>query len=110
MGATLELQRQEEAEQWEQQYFQNRAREFRQNRGQGYSERLIDHYPQDGLMNFIFRQRRPETGDRGHAEVVPSERNIQLLLDMGFDRMRATEALRTSGDDLQTATSLLLRQ
>jgi len=115
MGATIELQRQEEAEQWEQQYYQNRARELRQNRGQGYSERLIDDFQPDGVLNFLFRQRRPGAGqgqgpDQGDMEVEPSEQNIQLLVDMGFDRTRARDALRSSGDDLETATSLLLRQ
>lgn len=114
MGATLELQRQEQAERWEQQYLFNRAQDFRQNRGQGYSERLIDDLQQDGLVNYLFRRGRPG-GDNagagaGAGVVEPSPQNIQLLVDMGFDRARVTEALRSSGNDLQAATSLLLNQ
>jgi len=116
MGATLELQRQEQSERWEQQYFQTRAQDFqsRQVRGQGYSERLIGDHRGDamengGLMNYFFRQRHPA----GLVEpnlTPPSDNNIQTLVDMGFERVRATEALRNSGNDLATATSILLQQ
>jgi len=118
-GATLELQRQEQSERWEQQYFHNRAQDFRQARGQGYSERLIDDHrggPLDpmmenggGLVNYFFRQRRA-AGSNGPMGAPPSDSNIQTLVDMGFDRGRATEALRSSGNDLATATSILLQQ
>jgi hypothetical protein len=107
MGATVELQRQEQAERWEQQYLVNRAQDFRQNRGQGYSERLIDDLQQEGLVNYLFRRRRP---GNENAEVEPSLQNIQLLIDMGFERTQAAEALRSSGNDLQAATGLLLNQ
>ncbi|CAG7785520.1 unnamed protein product [Allacma fusca] len=109
MGATLDIQRQEQAELWEQQYLYSRAQDFRQVRGQGYTDRLIDDLPADnGLMSYIFRNRRRQ-GD-GSMDVEPSNENIQILVDMGFDRSQAVEALRTASNDLETATSILLRQ
>ena len=47
----------------------------------------------------------------GAAAVVPepSEANITLLVDMGFPRQQAVEALREAHNDLSTATSILLR-
>jgi hypothetical protein len=109
MGATLDIQRQEQAELWEQQYLYSRAQDFRQARGQGYTDRLIDDIPGDnGLMGYLFRNRGRQGG--GHVDVEPSSDNIQILVDMGFDRAQAVEALRTASNDLETATSILLRQ
>jgi len=105
MGATLELQRQEQAELWEQQYFHNRSQDFRQLQGQGYAERLVEDQPQeDGLAGFFFRRRANVDNED------PSQENIRILVDMGFDQVRATEALRSCNNDLETATSILLRQ
>ena len=39
----------------------------------------------------------------------PTEANITLLVDMGFPRQRAIEALREAHNDLSTATAILLR-
>ena len=106
MGATLDIQRQEQAELWEQQYMYNRAQDFRQNRGQGYYDRIVDDTPPAaGLMNYLFR------GGRGqqNGSMEPTPDNIQILVDMGFDRTQAIEALRTASNDLETATSILLR-
>ena len=41
--------------------------------------------------------------------VEPSEENIRLLTDMGFSVDRATTALRQANNDLQLATTVLLR-
>jgi len=105
MGATLELQRQEQIDQWEQEYVFNRAgQNFRTNRGQGYAERLIGSDNADeGMLGRLFRQRQNRTTE-------PSEENIQILVDMGFNRDRAREALSSSNNNLETATSILLRQ
>ena len=43
------------------------------------------------------------------AAPEPSEANITLLVDMGFPRQQAVEALREAHNDLSTATSILLR-
>ena len=39
----------------------------------------------------------------------PTEANITTLVDMGFPRQRAMEALREAHNDLSTATAILLR-
>ena len=39
----------------------------------------------------------------------PTEANITLLIDMGFPRQQAIDALREAHNDLQTATAILLR-
>jgi len=108
MGATLELQRQEQTDLLEQQYYYNRTQEFRQQRGQGYSERLVDDgMNADGILGYFLRQRqRPAAAEN----LEPSQENIQILVDMGFEHARAVEALRSSSNDLETATSILLRQ
>lgn len=106
MGATLELQRQEQTEFLEQQYYYSRAQDFRQQRGQGYSERLVDDGMHgDGILGYFLRQRQ-----RPVENVEPSQENIQILVDMGFEHGRVVEALRSSSNDLETATSILLRQ
>jgi len=38
----------------------------------------------------------------------PTEESIQTLVDMGFDRERVRRALRQSGNDIQSATAILL--
>jgi hypothetical protein len=108
MGATVELQRIEQAELLEQQYMFSRAQDFRQTRGQGFAERLVDDQnPQeDGLAGYFFRRRGPTPT----LAAEPSPENIQILVDMGFDQARATEALRSSSNNLEAATSILLRQ
>lgn len=103
----MDLQRQEQAEIWEQQYLQNRSQDFRQVQGQGYAERLVDDLPQeDGLAGYFFRRR----GNANANNQDPSPENIRILVDMGFEQARATEALRSCSNDLETATSILLRQ
>lgn len=106
MGATIELQRQEQADLWDQQHLQyNRAQEFRQLRGQGYAERLVDDQQENGLAGFFFR-RRGQNSTRGE----PSPENIRILVDMGFEQSRAVEALRSSSNNLESATTILLNQ
>lgn len=107
MGATLELQRQDQTDLLEQQYYYNRSQEFRQQRGQGYSERLVDDggMNADGILGYFMRPRQRPVGN-----TEPSQENIQILVDMGFDHSRAVDALRSSSNDLETATSILLRQ
>lgn len=105
MGATVELQRQEQADIWEQQYAYNHTPDFRQARGQGFAERLVDDQPDEGLAGFFFRRRGPNLGNS-----EPSPENVSILVEMGFEQSRAIEALRSSNNDLESATSILLRQ
>ena len=39
----------------------------------------------------------------------PSEENVQMLVDMGFGRDRVMQALRQTGNDVQSATAILLQ-
>jgi len=111
MGATLELQRQEQADLLEQQYYYSRTQEFRQQQGQGYSERLVDDgVNAEGILGYFMRNRQGQGQNRPMENLEPSQENIQILVDMGFDQGRAVEALRSSSNDLETATSILLRQ
>jgi len=109
MGATIELQRQEQADLWEQQYLYQRTQEYhRQERGQGFAERLLDNHADGGLAGLFFR--RGNDRGMGSVNVEPSPENIRILMDMGFEQSRATDALRSSSNDLETATNILLRQ
>jgi hypothetical protein len=115
MGATVELQRQEELERYEQQYLNRRAHDF-------HSGRQMNQIPDENFMqqqgpderSYLRQLFFPHTaGDRPGQQqqlVQPSDENLQILLQMGFDRSRALDALRASGNDLSTATSILLRQ
>ena len=58
------------------------------------------------MPNHGFRQQRPQAPQ---AAPEPSEANITLLIDMGFPRQQAVEALREAHNDLSTATAILLR-
>ena len=59
------------------------------------------------MPNQGFRQQRPAQAPQAAPE--PSEANITLLIDMGFPRQQAVEALREAHNDLSTATAILLR-
>jgi uncharacterized UBP type Zn finger protein len=61
----------------------------------------------DGILGYFMRNRQ---NNRPMENMEPSQENIQILVDMGFDHARAVEALRSSSNDLETATSILLRQ
>jgi len=88
MGATLEIQRSQQMEAIEQHMQRQQVRMMAARNPLGGA----------GL--------RP----RGAAAAPePSEANITLLVDMGFPRQQAVEALREAHNDLSTATSILLR-
>jgi len=108
LGATLEIQRTQAAELMEQRMMRQQQvlfeeRNRRMNRvGQGFQEQLVN--------NQFFPQR---PGDRAVPPILrrgpePSEENIQMLVDMGFDRGRVMQALRQTGNDVQSATAVLL--
>jgi len=109
MGATVELQRIEQAELLEQQYLYSRAQDFRQMRGQGYAQQLVDE-PGGGIFGLLRRRGRGAEERGGGYVEEPSPANVQILVDMGFDQSRARDALASSGNNLEAATSILLRQ
>jgi len=98
MGATLEIQRTQQAEAMEQQLMRARARQFNVPVG-GRQMRLEE----------LWNQPR---GGRGQppAGVQPSPVMIQALTDMGFPRQRVEQALIRTNNDLDQATNLLLNE
>ncbi|XP_066988751.1 ubiquitin-associated domain-containing protein 2-like [Macrobrachium rosenbergii] len=98
-GATLELQRQEQIEVWEQQIMINRAREMRNRPG---ANGAVPHFIPDIMGR---RQNNP-----GHPPPPPTEEQVQTLVEMGFDRQRVINALQTCNNDVNTATHLLLQE
>jgi len=88
IGATLEIQRSQQMEALEQHFIQQQARmNVRRPPNQPFRPRAQPAQP------------APE----------PTEANITLLIDMGFPRQQAIDALREAHNDLQTATAILLR-
>ncbi|XP_043240435.1 ubiquitin-associated domain-containing protein 2-like isoform X2 [Amphibalanus amphitrite] len=131
MAATLEAQRQQQIDMLEQQMLLDRYREMRQRnagagrggaqarhqQGQGYAEQLVGHgdQPLNGL--FFGRQRAAAAAaaadhqPQQEAEpAAPSEACVRHLVEMGFQRDQVEDALRTSNNDINVATTLLLQQ
>jgi hypothetical protein len=86
IGATLELQRLHRIEQLEQQTL------------------WAQQPQQQGPLGFgLFRRQPP--APPSDSQIEP---NVQNLVDMGFTRDRAAEALRQTSNNLEVATNLLL--
>ncbi|XP_064165927.1 ubiquitin-associated domain-containing protein 2 isoform X2 [Anguilla rostrata] len=125
MGATLDIQRQQRMDQLDQQILLSQFTQMRRNRHQ-----------QGGLINWnrFFpsirhrgRNRHPPAQPQQPAQPVqsaqlmqpaqpnPSERSpvseeqVAMLMEMGFSRLDALEALRVSNNDLNMATNFLLQ-
>uniref|UniRef100_A0A2R5LLF5 Putative ubiquitin-associated domain-containing protein 2 n=1 Tax=Ornithodoros turicata TaxID=34597 RepID=A0A2R5LLF5_9ACAR len=113
MGATLEIQRQQQAELLEMQLLQTRNGSSaglsfglaRQNMAQGYSERLIPNLDGPGTWDNIIN-----TENHANTQAPQPEVQVQTLVDMGFDRQKVVRALRNSNNDVNLATTLLLSE
>ncbi|XP_053419236.1 ubiquitin-associated domain-containing protein 2 isoform X2 [Nycticebus coucang] len=111
MGATVDIQRQQRMELLDRQLMFS---QFAQGRPQ--------RQPQGGMINWnrLFpplRQRRNinyQDGRRSEQAASPppevSEEQVARLMEMGFSRGDALEALRASNNDLNVATNFLLQQ
>ncbi|XP_069904771.1 ubiquitin-associated domain-containing protein 2 isoform X1 [Oryctolagus cuniculus] len=110
MGATVDIQRQQRMELLDRQLMLSQFAQVRQQRQQ-----------QGGMINWnrLFpplRQRRninfPD-GRRSEQQASPplevSEEQVARLMEMGFSRGDALEALRASNNDLNVATNFLLQ-
>jgi len=95
MGATIEIQRSQQAEAIEQQLLRARNR-FNQPMGGGGRQRRLDEMWGGGAM-------APPP-----AQVIPSPGHLATLVDMGFSRERADQALRQARNNLDEATNILL--
>ena len=91
IGATLEIQRSQQMEALEQHMIQRQAR---------INARRIP--------NQFFQARQPQPA-QAQVQPEPTEADITLLVDMGFPRQQAINALREAHNDLSTATAILLR-
>jgi len=102
MGATLEIQRTQQAEAMEQQLLRARARQFNVPVG-GRQMRLDELWGQGGGRN---------GGGAGGAAPPPVQASpamVQALTDMGFPRQRVEQALVRANNDMDQATNLLLQ-
>jgi len=126
MGATLDIQRQEQTERLEQQIILQRSRDsrqVRQNTGQGYAERLVGpemSWGNPAAANGMQQQRRRLFGNnlpnfnananaRENIIQEPSEENITFLTEMGFSREQVLRALNSTANNVEAATNLLLQ-
>ncbi|XP_061546026.1 LOW QUALITY PROTEIN: ubiquitin-associated domain-containing protein 2 [Phycodurus eques] len=114
MGATLDIQRQQRMDQLDQQLLLAQFNEARAN---------SRHQPQrTGLLQWIrlfpsLRRRRqasPQAQTQPSAPPPPLdnpvvEEQVARLVEMGFSRMDALEALRASNNDINMATNFLLQ-
>ncbi|KAJ8349954.1 hypothetical protein SKAU_G00250840 [Synaphobranchus kaupii] len=119
MGATLDIQRQQQMDLLDQQILLSQFTQMRRNRHQ-----------QGGLINWnrFFpsirhrgRNRNPLAQPQQPAQPAqpaqpnPSDRSpvseeqVAMLMEMGFSRLDALEALRVSNNDLNMATNFLLQ-
>ncbi|XP_051051158.1 ubiquitin-associated domain-containing protein 2 [Phodopus roborovskii] len=110
MGATVDIQRQQRTEQLDRQLMLSQFAQVRRQRQQ-----------QGGMINWnrLFpplRQRRNvnyQDGGRSEERASPplevSEEQVARLMEMGFSRGDALEALRASNNDLNMATNFLLQ-
>lgn len=97
MGATLEIQRTQQVEALEQHFIQQQARSSARRMAGGVNVRRFN--------NPFNNQQRPVQ----EVAPEPTEAHISLLVDMGFPRQQAFDALREAHNDLSTATAILLR-
>lgn len=101
MGATLEIQRTQQAEAMEQQLLRARARQF--NVPVGGRQMRLDE---------MWNQAQAGVRGRGAAApgpVQPSPVMVQALTDMGFPRQRVEQALTRTNNDMDQATNFLLQ-
>jgi len=104
MGATLEIQRTQQAEAMEQQLLRARARQFNVPVG-GRQMRLDELWGQGGGGG----RNGGGAGGAAPPPVQPSPAMVQTLTDMGFPRQRVEQALTRANNDLDQATNFLLQ-
>ncbi|KAL9965898.1 hypothetical protein ACROYT_G029756 [Oculina patagonica] len=129
MGATLEIQRLQQIEHYEQQAMRARMGHLR-NRGpprvgQGYADVLVppggggwlwggaadNNLLQPPLNDW--QDRHPDLDNANLPQqptVEVSEEQVQTLVEMGFSRLAVLHALTTSNNDITVATNILLSQ
>ncbi|XP_072434136.1 ubiquitin-associated domain-containing protein 2 isoform X1 [Chiloscyllium punctatum] len=110
MGATLEIQRQQRMEMLDQQIMLAQLNQNnRRHRWQGGLINWNRLFPP--LRNrFPANNQQQESGLNRPSTVAPvSEEQVARLMEMGFSRVDAMEALRATNNDLNMATNILLQ-
>ncbi|XP_051558518.1 ubiquitin-associated domain-containing protein 2 isoform X2 [Myxocyprinus asiaticus] len=116
MGATLDIQRQQRMDLLDQQLLLSQFSHLRRNAQQ-------HQQPQTGLLNWnrFFPSLRHRGQNRHHGgpqqppythpldNTPAAEEQVARLMEMGFSRMDAQEALRASNNDINMATNVLLQ-
>lgn len=118
MGATLDIQRQQRMDMLDQQLLLSQLAHLRRNAQQQQAQ-------QTGLLNWnrffpTLRHRGQNQHHEGPQPQQPSymhppdntavaEEQVARLMEMGFSRMDAQEALRASNNDINIATNFLLQ-
>uniref|UniRef100_A0A3Q2ZR32 UBA domain containing 2 n=1 Tax=Kryptolebias marmoratus TaxID=37003 RepID=A0A3Q2ZR32_KRYMA len=99
MGATLDIQRQQRMDLLDQQLLLAQYNEARRN---------ARHQPQAGLLQWtrLFPSLRHRGQNRPPTQPHPQ---VARLVEMGFSRIDALEALRASNNDINMATNFLLQ-
>ncbi|XP_066516349.1 ubiquitin-associated domain-containing protein 2 isoform X2 [Hoplias malabaricus] len=115
MGATLDIQRQQRMDMMDQQLLLSQLAQLRRN---------AQHQQQVGLLNWnrFFPGLRHRGQNRPHVQPHPpqppqpqpadtpvAEEQVARLMEMGFSRVDAQEALRASNNDINMATYFLLQ-
>ncbi|XP_057704961.1 ubiquitin-associated domain-containing protein 2 isoform X2 [Corythoichthys intestinalis] len=113
MGATLDIQRQQRMDQLDQQLMLAQFNEARAN---------ARHQAQAGLLQWsrlfpsMRRRRVAQPQAQGQPSTPPppldnsvAEEQVARLVEMGFSRLDALEALRASNNDINMATNFLLQ-
>lgn len=131
MGATIEIQRQQQMEHYEQQALRVARMGSLRNRGpaarmgQGYADVLVPpaaggwlwggaapNHPAAPLNDWQLDRHTDE--DNANLPQQPagevSEEQVQTLVEMGFSRLAVLHALATSNNDITMATNILLSQ
>ncbi|XP_068685422.1 ubiquitin-associated domain-containing protein 2-like [Montipora capricornis] len=133
MGATLEIQRQQQIEHYEQQALTAARMGHLRNRGparvgQGYADVLVppaaaaaagrwllggeaNRQPDAQLNDWQTRHPNDDNANLPQQPTVEvSEEQVQTLVEMGFSRLAVLHALTTSNNDITIATNILLSQ
>ncbi|XP_017313601.1 ubiquitin-associated domain-containing protein 2 [Ictalurus punctatus] len=108
MGATLDIQRQQRMDMLDQQLLLSQLAQLRRNAQQPPPQQ------QGGLLNRFFPGLRHRGQNVNHMQphsVDPpvAEEQVARLMEMGFSRLDAQEALRASNNDINMATNFLLQ-
>ncbi|MCJ8748034.1 hypothetical protein PDJAM_G00160260 [Pangasius djambal] len=108
MGATLDIQRQQRMDMLDQQLLLSQLAQLRRNAQQPPPQQ------QGGLLNRFFPGLRHRGQNVNHmqphsVDTPVAEEQVARLMEMGFSRVDAQEALRASNNDINMATNFLLQ-